>query len=84
MKSKFIIIVFSVLSLGLAACGSKSSNNKDTHNPENCTEHDHRTPEQTAPMQESFKVEADSTAVKADTVRNQPHTHSHNGQPHTH
>jgi hypothetical protein len=29
-------------------------------------------------------VEADSTAVKTDTVRRQPHTHSHNGHTHTH
>jgi ABC-type nickel/cobalt efflux system permease component RcnA len=89
MKSKVIIIVFSILLLaGLVVWGIKKSHNH-AHNPETCTEHDHSNTHthadgtvhsDHAPEQESFKVEADT--VKQ--AQEQPRPHSHNGQSHTH
>jgi lipopolysaccharide export system protein LptA len=90
MKSKVIIIIFSILLLaGFVVWGVKKSHNHDhenctehdhsTHDHENCTEHDHSHGNVT-PNQESFKVEADT--VKQ--TQNQPRTHSHNGRTHTH
>ena len=87
MKSKVIIIVFSVILFGLTSCGNRRSNNQDTHNHEHGAVHNHNThthadgtvhsdhaPEHDTPQQESFKVEAD-------TVK---HDHSHDGHDHTH
>jgi uncharacterized protein YxeA len=80
MKS-ILIIIIAVIFFGLTSCVSRSAHNH-SHDHENCTEHDHV---HVTPNQESFKVEADSTLVKTDTVvRNQPRTHSHNGRTHTH
>ena len=70
--------IATVIIVGLMACGGKSSNNQ-LHSHENGTEHSPNThthadgtvhsdhaPEHDAPQQESFKVEADSVAVKHD------------------
>jgi len=82
MKSKVIIIVISsLLLLSIVVWGVVKLTNH-AHDPETCTEHDHSHDNCTdhvheTPNQETFKVEAD-------TVRNQPPAHSHNGQPHTH
>jgi ABC-type nickel/cobalt efflux system permease component RcnA len=68
MKSKVIIIIFSILLLaGFVVWGVKKSHN---HDHENCTEHDHSTHNHenctdpshshVTPNQESFKVEADT------------------------
>ena len=83
MKSKIIIIAILAIFFGLASCGSRSAQN-NSHDHENGTEHNHNThthadgtvhsdhaPEQDAPHQESFKVEADTLQ------HNQAHDHNH-------
>jgi hypothetical protein len=89
MKLKSSNIVFSVILCGLILCSACSGNKQDTHTHENglaCEEH--ATTEQTVSVQESFKVEADSNAVEANTVRHEhehEHNHEHNhGDEHNH
>ena len=70
MKSKFVIIIFSAIIFCFASCGNRSANNH-VHDHENSIEHNHNTHTHAdgsvhsdhAPEQESFKVEADSSAV---------------------
>jgi hypothetical protein len=84
MKSKIIIIVFSAILYCLTSCGSRSANNHahengaahspNTHVHADGTVHEgatHSDSENTMPVQESFKVEADSSAI------NHNHGHSH-------
>ena len=80
MKVKVLAIATVIIS-GLTACGGKSLNNQDTHNHENCTEHDHRRHKKETPIQESFKVEVDSIMVETDTVKHN-HTHDHSCDGH--
>ena len=90
MKVKLLAIA--AIILGFSACGGRSANNQNSHNPETCTEHNHNTHTHAdgtvhsdhAPEQESFKVQADTIIVVTDTVKAVTHTHSHNGQTHTH
>lgn len=85
MKSKIIIIVFSALLFGLMACGGRNSNKQGTHTHEDGSVHGDHATEQAAPKQESFKAEADSTTVKADSVKHDhDHDHSHDGSDHKH
>ena len=84
MKSRIIIIVFAVILLGLTSCGRKRSDNSTEHNHNTHTHadgtvHSDHAPEQDLPQQESFKVEADSVTLKADTAT---HDHSHDGHNH--
>ena len=89
MKVKIIIFVFSVILWGVTSCGGRSANN--SHSRENHAEHNHNTHihadgtvhSDHAPEQESFKVEADSAAVKADTVKHD-HDHDHSAHGHQH
>ena len=80
MKYKIIIIVFSVIFMGLTSCNSCTSQKQNDHNLEECTEHDHshdgHNHNHATPAQESFKVEADSAAVK--------HDHDHSDPNHKH
>ena len=96
MKLKNLAII-TAITLSLSACGGRCSNNQHAHDHENCTEHNHNHNTHThadgtvhsdhAPEQESFKVEADSTTVNADTVKHN-HTHDcghdHAGHNHKH
>ncbi|MDR1226445.1 MAG: hypothetical protein LBK47_06035 [Prevotellaceae bacterium] len=75
MKSNIIIIVFSALLFGLTSCGGRGSNHKGIHTHEDSSVHGDHATGQVAPKQENFKVEADTTAVKANSVK---HDHSHN------
>ena len=83
MKSKIKIIVFSAILFGLISCGGRNSNKNNTHTHEDGSVHENHATEQVIPQQESFKVEADSTAVETDTVKHD-HSHNHSGHTHTH
>ena len=88
MKSRIIIIVFAVILFGLTSCGRKRSENSTEHNHNTHTHadgtvHSDHAPEQDLPQQESFKVEADSATVKADSVK-QEHDHDHSDPNHQH
>ena len=80
MKSKFVVIIFSAILFCITSCGGRSAKNQDSHDHENCTDHDHS---HVTPNQEGFKVEADSSAVEADTVK-RVHNHAHEGHDHSH
>ena len=85
MKSaKYIIILFAAALLGLASCGHRNTNKQGTHTHEDGSSHgDHATEQTAVPAQESFKVEADSTAVEA-TPTDHGHSHDHSGDDHGH
>jgi hypothetical protein len=83
MKLKVIIIV-SIILFGLTACGGGNSNNQNTHIHDDGTVHEgHATTEQAVPGQESFKVSADSTMLKADSTKH-GHGHDHSETGHKH
>ena len=92
MKSKVIIIVFAVILAGFISCGGNNSNqshshengaehNPNTHTHADGTVHSDHAPEHDIPQQESFKVEADSVTLKADSVK---HEHDHSDPNHQH
>ncbi len=90
MKSfkSIIIAVFSVLFLGLTSCGG-GTKKQNTHTHEDGSVHDDHAADPAKPAQETFKVEADTTAAKKDSL-NQKHddhgqAHDHgDGKPHKH
>lgn len=91
MKSiKSIISIFTVLFfLGLTSCGGGTKKSCDgTHTHEDgSTHHDHATEAAQPAEQESFNVEADSTATTTDPAHDHDHGHDHDhsdGKAHKH
>ena len=66
MKSKFVIIIFSAILFCFTSCGNRSANNHAHDHENNHNTHTHAdgsVHSDHAPEQESFKAEADSSAV---------------------
>ena len=86
MKSK--VILFAIALFSLVSCGGNANKQHGTHVHEDGSVHaDHGT-EQVAPTkQESFKVDADTTATKEADHHDHNHDHGHthaDGTHHTH
>ncbi|MDR0795237.1 MAG: hypothetical protein LBE79_04180 [Tannerella sp.] len=99
MKIHFFTIA-TVIVLCLSACGGGNSNKNDANSHENGTTNrpdthvhadgtvhegaTHSDSEKPMPVQESFKVETDSTTVKADTIKHNQAHDDHDGHDHNH
>jgi len=83
---KKIFLAIAICGFLFASCGNKSNSNNGTHTHDDGSEHTDHAAEQAAPVQESFKTTADSTTVKADSLKqHEEHTHDHgDGKPHKH
>ncbi|WP_313380485.1 hypothetical protein [Proteiniphilum saccharofermentans] len=87
MKSKINIIIFSAILFGLTACAGGNSNKQGTHTHDDGSVHEDHATEQAAPKQESFKVEADSITLEADSAKHDhdhDHGHDHSDPNHKH
>lgn len=82
MKSSKLVIIISISFFFLTACVGNTSK-QNTHIHEDGSVHDNHATEQVTPVQESFKVEADTTLLNAETEEN-VHSHDHNESTHKH
>ncbi|OFX84256.1 MAG: hypothetical protein A2W99_00590 [Bacteroidetes bacterium GWF2_33_16] len=80
MKKTIYIIVLSIFVTFAFSCGNKTTQSEETHSHADGTVHEgsvHTEATETAPEQESFEVEADSSEEHS---HDHDHDHSHDHQ----
>lgn len=84
MKSVYLIIALGIV-LGFTSCGGNTNNNTHTHE-DGCVHENHATETAKPTEQETFKVEADSSAAcdEHDHDHSHDHNHDHSGHNHKH
>lgn len=86
---KKIFLAIAICGFLFASCGNKSNSNNGTHKHDDGSVHTDHAADPAKPAQGTFKVEADTTAAKKDSL-NQKHddhgqAHDHgDGKPHKH